>query len=132
MVLDQYEFSRYDYGRTITGRIYEEDGSTTFNASTDSLNGVVKTFKRHGDRAFFFRDVAKALTVLGSVSQIISDIDITWTDQANGVFTFKWTANSRPHVPGFIWIEVQLTDSPKTMQISTEMVRCFVYASEGA
>ena len=46
MVLDQYEFARYDFGRTITGRIYEEDGVTTFDATTLSLDdGVVKAFK---------------------------------------------------------------------------------------
>ena len=132
LVLDQYEFPRYDFGRTITGRVYEEDGTTTFDATTLSLDtGVIKTFKRHGDRAFFFRDVARALTVLGTVAQMISDVAITWTDQANGVFTFKWTAEKRPHVPGYMWLECELIDSPKTVQISTELVRIFITPSEG-
>ena len=133
MVLDQYEFSRYDYGRTINFRIYEEDGTTAFDATTLSLNtGVVKAFKRHGDRAFFFRDVARALTVIGQLAQIITDVDITWTTQASGIGTFKWTADKRPHVPGYMWIEIELIDSPKTVQISTELVRVFVTPSEGA
>ncbi len=133
MVLDQYEFARYDFGRTITGRIYEEDGVTAFDATTLSLDdGVVKAFKRHGDRAFFFRDVARALTVIGQLSQLITDVPISWSDQANGVFTFKWTSAARPHVPGYMWIEVQLIDDPKTVQISTELVRVFVSPSEGA
>jgi hypothetical protein len=130
MTLNQYEFARYDYGRTITGKIYEEDGSTAFNAT--GLTGVVKAFKRHGDRAFFFRDVARALTVIGQVAQLISDVDITWTTQASGEFSFAWTAEKRPHTPGYMWLEVQMVDSPKTKQISTELIRVMVTASEGA
>jgi hypothetical protein len=130
MTLDQYEFARYDYGRQINFKIYEEDGSTAFDAT--GLTGVVKGFKRHGDRAFFFRDVAKALTVLGSVAQIIGDIDIVWDTQASGVGHFSFTQNARPSINGMLWLEVQMVDSPKTKQISTELVRVFVTPSEGA
>ena len=130
MVLSQYEFARYDYGRQIDFKIYEEDGTTAFDAS--NLTGVAKGFKRHGDRAFFFRDVARALTVLGSVSQIIGDIAITWDTQASGIGHFAFTANARPSINGYLWIEVEMVDSPKTKQISTELVRVFVTPSESA
>jgi hypothetical protein len=132
LVLSQYEWSRYDFGETITGKIYEEDGVTPYNAT--GLNGVVKSFKRHGDRAFFFRDVARALTVQGTLAQMISDVAITWTNQAQGEFSFAWTSSLRPSIPGFLWIEVEMTDSPTnpTKKLSTELVRTFVTGSEGA
>ncbi len=133
MVLDQYEFARYDYGRQINFRIYEEDGITAFDATTLSLDtGVVKAFKRHGDRAFFFRDVARALTVIGQLAQLITDVAIVWDTQASGIGHFAWNSSARPHVPGYMWIEVQLIDDPKTVQMSTELVRVFVTPSEGA
>ena len=128
LVLDQYEFMRYDFGRTITIRLYEEDGVTKFNAT--GFTGVVKSFKRHGDRAFFFRDVAKALTVVGQVAQIIGDIPITFTDIANGVGTYAWTSSERPSIPGILWIEVQITKTGE--QTSSELIRTYVHPSEAA
>lgn len=127
-MFDQYEFARYDFGRNITFRLYEEDGITTFDAS--GYTGVIKAFKRHGDRAFFFRDVAKALTVIGQVAQIIGDITVTFTDQANGVGTWAWTANQRPSVPGVLWIELQLTKVGE--QTSSELVKTYVHPSEAS
>ncbi len=132
LVLDQYEFPRYDYGTQINFKIYQEDRTTAYDATTLSLNtGVLKSFKRHGDRAFFFRDVARALTVLGTLAQMISDIDIVWDTQSSGLGHFKWDAEKRPHIPGYMWLEVQLVDSPKTIQLSTELVRVYITASEG-
>ena len=127
-MFDQYEFARYDFGRNITFRLYEEDGVTTFNAT--GYTGVIKSFKRHGDRAFFFRDVAKALTVIGQVAQIIGDISVTFTDIANGVGTWAWTSSERPSIPGVLWIELQLTKVGE--QTSSELVKTYVHPSEAA
>ncbi len=130
---DQYEFARYDYGRTIAFKIYEEDGITQFDATADSLDTIViKSFKRHGDRAFFFRDVARALSVLGIMAQMIEDVPAVWTTQNIGEGTFAWTETLRPSIPGYLWLEAQLSDTPKTKQVSTELIRTFVQASESA
>jgi len=104
-VLDQYEFMRFDFGRIINFKLYEEDGTTLF--SETGHTGVIKSFKRHGDRAFFFRDVAKALSVVGIVSQVIADVDVTFTT-GNHTGTFKWTESLRPSIPGYLWLELQL------------------------
>ena len=128
LALDQYEFARYDYGRNITFRLYQEDGSTAFDAT--GYIGVAKAFKRHGDRAFFQRDVERMLTVHGELAQTINDITVSWTDQANGVGTFAWTVSDRPSVTGFLYIEIQLTQSGE--QTSSELVRTFVHPSEAA
>lgn len=125
LVLDQYEFMRYDFGRDVNFKLYEEDGTTLF--SETGYTGVVKAFKRHGDRAFFFRDVAKALTVIGQVSQIIADVDVTFTI-ANHTGTFAWDSTKRPNIPGYLWLEVQLAKTGA--QVSSELVRVFVHPSE--
>ena len=126
--IDQYEFARYDFGRPVVIKIYDEDGGQ-FDASTYTKS-VIKCFKRHGDKAFFFRDVARALTVIGQVSQIISDIDIVWTTQNIGEGSFKWTSSNRPSIPGVLWIELQLTKSGE--QLSSELIRTYVHPSEAA
>lgn len=128
LTLSQYEWARYDFGRNTTFRLYEEDGTTAFDAT--GYTGVVKAFKRHGDRAFFFRDVERALTVVGNLAQIINDITVSWTTQASGIGTFAWTQSDRPSVPGFLWIEVQLTKTGE--QTSSELIRTFVHSSEAA
>lgn len=128
--LDAYEFNRFDFGETITFRLYKKSGDTfaVFNANAyDTV--VIKTFKRHGDRAFFFRDVAKALTVIGQVAQIIADISGTFTDKPNGVGTFAWTNNLRPSVPGYHWIVVQLKKNAGGQE-SSKLVRVYVHPSE--
>ncbi len=127
LTFDQYEFARYDFGRNIAFKLYDEDG-VAFDAS--GYTGVVKSFKRHGDRAFFFRDVAKALTVVGQVAQIIGDIDVAWTTQNIGEGTWAWTSSERPSIPGVLWIEIQLKKSGE--QTSTELIRTYVHPSEAA
>ena len=128
LVLDQYEFARYDFGRQVNFKLYEEDGITAFNAT--GYTGVLKSFKRHGDRAFFFRDVAKSLTVIGQVAQIIPDITVSWDTQASGIGNFSYTATERPSVPGRLWLEIQLTKSGS--QVSSELKPVFVHPSEAA
>ena len=125
--MDQWEFARYDFGRDINIKLYDEQGAQ-FDA--DGYTGVIKSFKRHGDRAFFFRDVAKALTVVGQVAQIIGDVDITWTTQNIGEGTFKWTSFERPSIPGVLWIEAQLSKSGE--QTSSELIRTYVHPSEAS
>jgi len=127
---DAYEFNRYDFGETITFRLYKKSGDTfaKFNANAYD-SAVIKTFKRHGDRAFFFRDVAKALTVIGQVAQIIGDLTATLTDKANGVGTFAWTNNLRPSVPGYHWMMVQLQKNAGGQE-SSKLVRVFIHPSE--
>jgi len=128
MVLDQYEFARFDFGRAVTFRLYQEDGITPFDAS--GYTGVLKSFKRAGDRAFFFRDVERALSVIGQLAQIIIDISVTFTTQTDGVGTFAYTESARPSVPGYLWLEIQLTKSGE--QTSSELVRVFVHPSEAS
>lgn len=120
--------ARYDFGETIAFKLYNQDDSV-FNASTFT-GAVVKTFKRHGDRAFFFRDVAKALTVQGQIAQVINDINISWTSQATGEGTFAYTANDRPTISGHMWIEFQVTKTGA--QISSDLIRIYIQPSEGA
>jgi len=126
LVLDQYEFMRYDFGRAVTFRLYTEDKETPFDAS--GYTGVLKSFKRAGDRAFFFRDIERALSVIGQVAQIITDITVSWTTQTDGVGTFSYTESARPTVPGYLWLEIQLTKSGE--QTSTELVRVYIHPSE--
>jgi len=126
LVLDQFEFMRFDFGRIINFKLYEEDGTTLFTGTGHT--GVIKSFKRHGDRAFFFRDVARALTVIGQVAQIINDVPVIFTT-GNHTGTFKWDSANRPTVPGYLWLELELSKSG--VRISTELVRVFVHPSEG-
>jgi len=126
MVLDQYEFARYDFGRNINIKLYQEDGETPFDAS--GLTGVIKSFKRAGDRAFFFRDVERALSVIGQLAQVITDIPVTYTVQTDGTGFFKFTSELRPTIPGYLWLEFQGTNG--TSQISSELIRVYVHPSE--
>jgi len=126
--LDQYEFARFDFGRAVTFRLYQEDGETEFDAS--GYTGVLKSFKRAGDRAFFFRDVERALSVIGQLAQIITDITISFTTQTAGVGTFAYTESARPTVPGYLWLEIQLVKAGE--QTSSELVRVFVHPSEAS
>ena len=127
VLVNTSRLARYDFGSTIAFKLYNED-LTTFDA--DGYTGVLKTYKRHGDRAFFFRDVERALSVIGQLAQIITDIAVTFTTQTDGVGTFAYTETVRPTVPGYLWLEIQLTKSGE--QTSTELVRVFVHPSEAA
>lgn len=126
LVLDQYEIVRNDYGYDINFKLYEEDGSTAFDAS--GYTGVIKSFKRHGDRTFFFRDVERAISVLGQVGTIIDDIDVTWTTQSSGVGKFQFTNTKKPSLTGWLWLEVQLTKAGAKR--SSELVRIFITPSQ--
>jgi len=126
LILDQYEFMRYDFGRDVVFKLYQEDGETPFDAS--GYTGVLKSFKRAGDRAFFFRDVERALSVIGQVAQIITDIAVTFTTATDGEGTFKYTDSAKPTVPGYLWLEIQLVKAGE--QTSTELVRVYIHPSE--
>jgi hypothetical protein len=126
LVLDQYEIVRNDYGYDINFKLYEEDGATPFNAT--GYSGVIKSFKRHGDRTFFFRDVERAISVLGQVGTIIDDIDVTWVTQSSGIGKFQFTNTKKPSLTGFLWLEVQLTKSGAKR--SSELVRIFITPSQ--
>lgn len=126
LVLDQYEIVRNDYGYDINFKLYEEDGLTVFDAS--GYTGVIKSFKRHGDRTFFFRDVERAISVLGQVGTIIDDIDVTWVTQSSGIGKFQFTNTKKPSLTGFLWLEVQLTKSDAKR--SSELVRLFITPSQ--
>lgn len=133
LVLDQYEFSRYDYGRAIGFKIYDED-ENPFNCNSYTPS-VAKIFKRHGERAEVFRDVARLVMVRGELAQVVNDITVAWTDQANGEGTITLTKTDRFTVQGLHWMEVELRDNAdpdsRTVQISTELVRVYVDPSEG-
>jgi len=132
---DAYQFNRYDFGETINFKLYKYQGDgidtwNAFDATTNSYNTVViKAFKRHGDRAFFFRDVAKALTVIGQVAQLIGTITASWAIQASGEGSFAWEQTKRPTVPGYLWLMVQLQNA-SGHQESSQLVRVFVNPSE--
>ena len=134
IVLDNYVYARYDYGEDINFKIYQEDKKTAFDAT--GLTPIVKFFKEHGDRAFFFRDVARALTVHGQIAQIIPDITGTWTTQASGIGKFAFTKDIRPTVPGYYAMIIQCVDNVdpalRTKQISSELLRVYVNPSEAA
>lgn len=125
-VFDQYEWNRYDFGQDINFKLYGADRKTPFDAT--GFTAVVKTFKRHGDRAFFFRDVAKALTVIGQMAQIVNDLTVTWTTQASGEGKFAYDSANRPNTPGYVWLVVQLIKSGVT--ISSRPCRIYVHPSE--
>ena len=127
VIVNTNRLARYDYGSTIAFKLYNED-LTAFFAS--GYTGVLKTFKRHGDRAFFFRDVERALTVVGTLAQVIGDITVSWTTQASGEGTFAYTSTERPSITGYQWMEVQLTKSGE--QLSSDLVRVYIQPSEAA
>lgn len=134
LVLDQESFARYDFGRQINFRIYSETDpflftNTAFDASSYT-GAVVKIFKRHGDRAFFFRDVERALSVIGTVAQVISDIDVTWDTQASGIGHFSFSQSLRPTIAGNMWLEIQLTKSGE--QTSSELRKIYIQPSESS
>lgn len=127
VAFDQHEFNRYDFGQQINFKLYGADGETAFDATGwDTV--VVKCFKRHSDRAFFFRDVAKALTVIGQMAQIISDITGSWDTQNAGQGHFSFSSTLRPTIPGYLWLVVQLQKSGG--QLSSKPVRVYVHPSE--
>ena len=127
VLVNTSRLARYDFGNQIDFKLYNED-LTAFDAS--GYTGVLKTFKRHGDRAFFFRDVERALTVVGTLAQVIGDIDITWDTQASGLGHFSYTSDKRPSITGYMWLEVQLVKSGA--QLSSDLVKVYIQPSESA
>ena len=130
LALDQYEYAAFDFGRNTTFRLYQEDGSTVFDAT--GYTGVMKAYLREGDaRDFVFVDVSRAIGLLrGRVAQIISDIPVTFTDQANGVGTFAFNQSQRPNLTGFLEIQIQLSQSGEVT--SSELVRVNIRPSLAA
>ena len=128
ILVNRASLARYDFGETIPFKLYNEDNSA-FDASTFT-GAVAKTYKQHGDRAFWIRDVAKALTIQGQLGQIINDIDVSWTDQANGEGTFAYTQSDRPSIAGYNWVSIQVTKTGA--QISSDLIRMFIQPSEAA
>lgn len=128
LIVNTSRLARYDFGNDIAFKLYNED-LTAFDASTYTT-AVVKSFKRHGDRAFFFRDVERALSVVGTLAQVIGNIDVSWTTQASGEGTFAYTSDSRPTIPGYLWLEVELQKSGA--QLSSDLVRVYISPSEAA
>ncbi len=128
ILVNTSRLARYDFGNQIDFKLYNEDLSA-FDASTYTT-AVLKTFKRHGDRAFFFRDVERALSVVGTLAQVIGDIDITWDTQASGEGHFSYTSSNRPTIPGYMWLEVELKKSGA--QLSSDLVKVYIQPSEAA
>ena len=127
ILVNTQRLARYDFGSTIAFKLYNED-LTQFDAT--GFTGVLKSYKRHGDRAFFFRDVERALSVVGTLAQIIPDIAITFTTQNIGEGEFAYTSDARPTIPGMLWLEVELKKSG--VQLSSDLVRVYIQASEAA
>lgn len=125
-VFDQFEFNRYDFGTDINFKLYNADGKTAFNAT--GYTATIKAMKRAGDKSYFFRDVEKAITIMGEMAQIITDIVASWDTESSGLGHFAWTQTARPSVPGYMYLIVQLTKSGAT--ISSKPVRVYVNPSE--
>ena len=132
MAIDEFELFRYDFGNQINFKLYKQTGFTPLDVTPFDATGwtgaVIKSFKRHGDRAFFFRDVSRALTVVGQLAQVIQDIPITWDNQSLGEGHFTYTEADRPTIPGYLHLECELTKTGA--QLSSEKVRVYVDASE--
>ena len=128
IVMDQYEFAQYDFGRPTNIKLYEEDKKTLFTGT--GFTGVIQAFKRHGDGSFFpFRDVARGLAIFGIGAQIISNVDINFTID-NHTGTFSWNSNDLPTVPGYLWIKALLFKGPinaRTEAVSSDFKRVFIH-----
>lgn len=125
LIVGDPQYGQYDFGNTITVKIYEADKSTPFDAS--GLTGVVQTFKRYGDDNFLpFKDVARAIRLTGNMAQVIEDIPIVFTEIANGIATFAWTETKRPSLFGRFWIKVVLSSGTTKVQ-STRFVSVYVH-----
>ena len=125
LAIDIPDFVRYEFGRAINIKLYEEDGTTLFTGS--GYTGVIKAFKRHGDKAYFYRDVARALSVIGEMAQVISDVPITFTS-GNHTGSFAWTETARPNIPGYLHLIAVLTKSGA--QVMSEPYRVYVFPGE--
>jgi len=128
ILVNTSQLSRYDFGNQIDFKLYNPD-LTAFDASTFTTS-VVKSYKRHGDRAFFFRDVERALSVVGTLAQVITDITVIWDTQNIGEGHFSYTSDARPTIPGYLWLEVELKKTGA--QLSSDLVRVFIQPSEAA
>lgn len=132
LVLDQYVQNQFDFDRPINFRIYDED-EQPFDTSTYT-KAVAKTFM--DTRALFvggWRNVATGFGYIhpeGTVSQLVSDIPVTWTDPANGQGSFAYTQTTRPSRAGIQYIEIEL--SKPNEQTSTERTRLTVRPSPGS
>lgn len=125
VLVNTQRLARYDFGHDIAFKLYNED-LTQFDAT--GWTGNLKSYKRHGDRAFFFRDVERALSVVGILAQVIPNIAVSWTTQNIGEGTFAYTETARPTLPAYYWVEVTLTKSGA--QLSSDLVRIYVQPSE--
>lgn len=133
LAIDQETFARYDFGRNINFKLYEETDQFLFTNISFNATGytaVAKFFKRKEDRAFFFRDVERALSVMGTIAQVIGDISVTWDTQSSGIGHFAFSESLRPTIVGNMWLEIQLTKSGE--QISSELRKIYIQPSESA
>lgn len=98
-VLSQYEFGVGDFGKAVTFRLYNEDGSTVFDAT----------------------DYAVELKVYREGSLYLDEITPSWTTQNQGVGTFSFTTSKLLDQYGFYEIEFVLTKSGE--ETSTEPIK---------
>ncbi|MBI5697806.1 MAG: hypothetical protein HZC29_04825 [Thaumarchaeota archaeon] len=98
LTLSSHEFGIYDFGTSITFRIYNED-ETVFDASTYTGEIIISDI----DGNELFR------------------LTPSWTTQNQGIGTFAFDANNYLSSEGHYFVEVQLTKSG--VQKSTENVR---------
>lgn len=120
LTLSEYEFSAFEYGQ-VDFNLYNKDESA-YNAT--GLTAVVSFFKRPGDQAIFFRDVAKGLELFRGLARIIQDLDVTWDTIASGDGHFTFTTTDRPTIFGHMWIQVTLSNGKKS-----ELKRVYVHPS---
>jgi hypothetical protein len=105
--LSSYDFPLFDFGRSYTFKIYDED-DTAFDCSGYTPELLISNLND---------------------SVLINDITPTWTTQSSGEGSFALTESKRFELgeDGFYFLEIQLTKS--NYQISTEMVRITVKRS---
>jgi hypothetical protein len=105
LILDNYEFKCFDYGRTVGVRIYKED-DTAFDA-TGYTAAIVRVMKDGIQR--------------------LSDITLSWDTQASSLGHFALTSTNMFASPGIYEVEVELQ---KTGEItSTRSVEVCVFGS---
>ena len=106
LILDERDIPMYDWGREINFKIYDENNNP-YNCSFATGGAVLKTFDRFGN-------------------QIINDITVTWTNEAQGQGFFQYSNQYRPSEIGAYYVCVQMWDNagpPPNEQISTGFFR---------
>lgn len=101
--LSDYDFMAFEYGKTVTFRLYNSDGSV-FNANGYTADIVITNSDNE---------------------QILDNFSPSFTDQPNGVGTFSFTESKRLTNPFDIYfIQVILTKAGEVRPSETVRISC--------